>query len=60
MTMITEMLMFIERIEKVETLEKKRDIKESSQSDFQVNIRIYHGDDMDEFEGDFEETINLY
>jgi hypothetical protein len=47
-----------ERIELVENYEGKKDL-ESLSSDLEVNLRIYQGDDMEEFSQDFEETINL-
>ena len=46
------------RVEFVESFKKKKDIKSLSQ-EFEVNINIYHGDDLEEFNGDFENTINL-
>ena len=46
------------RVELVETFDKKKDIKSLFQ-EFEVNINIYYGDDLDEFDGNFDNTINL-
>ena len=47
-----------ERIDIVEKYKDETDLKSLS-SDLEINIRIYHGDDMEQISDSFTETINL-